>query len=477
MSLINQLVMRRYAILLIAILLPLHIYAKRYVYPEYSLSQIQQIINESDHIIFTEGVYNVDDNTYLIVQSNKRLTFESGSRVDFINTRAKQFESVFNIQGDNVVFEGLCFTSSSRCSRSVYGNGPRDGFSSLCTVIMIKGNNIVIKDCKFYNAEIAVSVSRGDHIELDNLYGECAQTVFATRCNNLKISNLNSIITTNDVGKLDHHIYIKGDCKNIDVVDSHFVGGPSYAIQISGDYSDPSISPKNVMIKNVELTETAMGLCVDQGYSDVFVSKMKAIGIANQDNSNFLTNRGGNVEIVNSDILNFNFIESETISVKGTKKGSTYFKNCNFTFGKQDVTAFMLYYLDELWVKKCTFYYCKSPIYDGFIVRTDPNKNLVSFIELCGNKFYLDSINKSCFRLRTASTTMNVYDNQFFNWTFKGGSMYSKDSIKDINFRDNSAIHVFEDAIENNCIYKKIRKSKIAKAYRKYSKINAVYNN
>ncbi len=469
MSLINQLFMRRYAILLIAILLPLHIYAKRYVYPEYSLSQIQQIINESDHIIFTKGVYNVDDNTYLIVQSNKKLTFESGSRVDFINTRAKQYESVFNIQGDNVVFEGLCFTSSSRCSRSVYGNGPRDGFSSLCTVIMIKGNNIVIKDCKFYNAEIAVSVSRGDHIELDNLYGECAQTVFATRCNNLKISNLNSIITTTDVGKLDHHIYIKGDCKNIDVVDSHFVGGPSYAIQISGDYSDPSISPKNVMIRSVELTETAMGLCVDLGYSDVSVYKMKATGVAELGNSFFLTNRGGNVEILNSDISNFNYIESETISIKGDKKGSTYFKKCDFQFLLPNTTAFMLYYLDRLLVEKCSFYYCSTPIHDGFIVRTDPKKDFVPYIELRDNKFYMDSINKSCFRVRTTSTTMNVLNNHFYNWTIQGGSLLSKDSIKKINFDANYAIYNFQDAKDNQCRFKKIRKAKINKASKKYN--------
>lgn len=465
--------MRRYAILLIAILLPLHICAKGYVRPDYSLSQIQQIINESDHIIFTKGVYNLDDNSPLLVQSNKKLTFESGARVYFKNTRSRQYESIFNIQGDNVVFEGLCFASASRCSRSVYGNGPRDGFSSLCTVIIIKGNNIVVKNCRFYNAEIAVSVSNGDHIELDNLYGECAQTVFVTRCNNLKISNLNSIITTNDVGKLDHHIYIKGDCKNIDVVDSHFVGGPSYAIQISGDYSDPSISPKNVMIKNVELTETAMGLCVDLGYSDVSVYKMKATGVAELGNSFFLTNRGGNVEILNSDISNFNYIESETISIKGDNKGSSYFKKCDFKFLQPNATAFMLYYLDRLLVEKCSFYYFNSAVHDGFIVRTDPNKDFVPYIELRDNKFYMDSINKSCFRVRTTSTTMNVLNNHFYNWTSQGGSLLSKDSIKKINFDANYAIDNFQDAKDNQCQFKKIRKSRINKANRLYSRVKS----
>ena len=162
--------MRKSFLFLITILLPIYVYAtgRAYVYPDYPIQKIQQIIDESDHIIFRKGVYNVDDNTSWFVKSNKKLTFESGSRLDFTNTRAKQYESLFNIQGDNVVFEGLCFTSSSRCSRSVYGNGPRDGFSSLCTVIMIKGNRVVIKDCKFYNAEIAVSVSQGDHIKLLN---------------------------------------------------------------------------------------------------------------------------------------------------------------------------------------------------------------------------------------------------------------------------------------------------------------------
>lgn len=465
--------MRKSFLFLITILLPICVYAtgRAYVYPDYPIQKIQQIIDESDHIIFRKGVYNVNDNTSWFVKSNKKLTFESGSRLDFTNTRAKQYESLFNIQGDNVVFEGLCFTSSSRCSRSVYGNGPRDGFSSLCTVIMIKGNNVVIKDCKFYNAEISVSISRGDNIKLDNLYGECAQTVYATRCNNLKISNLTSVITTNDVGKLDHHIYLKGNCNNIEVINSHFRGGPSYAIQVSGDYSDPSISPKNVLISNVDVSESSMGLCVDLGYSNVIVSNMKATGVADQGNSFFLTNRGGDVKVVNSDISNFNYVESETISIKGDIKGSTYFKKCNFTFSTSDVTAFVLYYLDSLLVEKCSFYYCDSPTYDGFIVRTDPNKNFVSNIELRNNKFYMDAITKSCFRVRTASTTMDISDNQFYNWTNQGGTLLSKDTINNIECYANSAIEIFPDIIGSQCTFKKIHKGKINKAVKRYNRI------
>jgi len=467
--------MRRYAILLIAISLPLHICAKGYVYPEYSLSQIQQIINESDHIIFTKGVYNVNDNTSLIVKSNKKLTFQVGSRVDFTNTRAKQYESIFNIQGDNVIFDGLCFTSSSRCSRAVYGNGPRDGFSSLCTVIMIKGDNIIIKNSKFYNAEIAVSVSHGNKIVLDNLYGECAQTIFATRCNNLKIRNLNSVISTNDVGKLDHHIYLKGNCSNINIVDSHFIGGPSYAIQISGDYSDPSISPKNVVISNVELSQTRMGLCVDLGYSNVFVSKMRATGDADNGNSFFLTNRGGDVKISNSTISNFNYIESETISIKGDKKGNSYFRKCDFQFLTPNVTAFILYYLDRLLVEKCSFYFCDSPIYDGFIVRTDPSKNFVLDLEFSHNKFYMYDINKSCFRVRTPLTKMNVFNNEFYNWSPSSGTFLTKDSLKEINCNANSVIEAFPDVLVNQYNFKNIRKAKINIAIRHFKRIKSRY--
>lgn len=447
--------------------MPICVYAtgRAYVYPDYPIQKIQQIIDESDHIIFRKGVYNVDDNTSWFVKSNKKLTFESGSRLDFTNTRAKQYESLFNIQGDNVVFEGLCFTSSSRCSRSVYGNGPRDGFSSLCTVIMIKGNRVVIKDCRFYNAEIAVSVSKGDHIKLLNLYGECAQTVFATRCNNLKISNLTSIVTTNDVGKLDHHIYIKGNCNNIDICNSYLSGGPSYAIQISGDYSNPSIAPQNVVIKNVELHESVMGLCVDQGYSNVAVSNMIATGVAVQGNSFFLTNRGGDVTILNSAISNFNYIESETISIPGDKKGSSYFKNCKFNFYTQNVTAFILYYLDCLSVEKCSFYYCCSPIYDGFIVRTDSIKNCVSHMQFHDNQFYINSAKSSCFRIPSASTTMKVFNNTFFNWSPSGGIFFSKDSVGDIRIKDNSSLHEFADS---TVTFKKIRKFKVIRACKVY---------
>lgn len=465
--------MRKCFLLLISILLPICAFAtgRAYVYPDYPIAKIQQIIDESDHIIFRKGVYNVDDNTSWLVKSDKKLTFESGSRLDFTNTRAKQYESLFNIQGDNVAFEGLCFTSSSRCSRSVYGNGPRDGFSSLCTVIMIKGNKVVIKDCKFYNAEIAVSVSQGDHIKLLNLYGECAQTVYATRCNNLKISNLTSVITTNDVGKLDHHIYLKGNCNNIEVINSHFRGGPSYAIQVSGDYSDPSISPKNVLISNVDVSESSMGLCVDLGYSNVIVSNMKATGVADQGNSFFLTNRGGDVKVVNSDISNFNYVESETISIKGDKKGSSYFKNCNFKFLLPNSTAFFLYYLDRLCVEKCSFFYFEPPLHDGFIVRTDPSKDFVPYIEFCDNKFYMDAVTRSCFRVRTLSTSMSVSSNQFYNWTNQEGTLLSIDSVHHIKFDANSSVEIYPDVVENNVQFKAITKTKNTKASKKYKRI------
>ena len=436
--------MRRYAILLIAILLPLHICAKRYVYPEYSLSQIQQIINESDHIIFRKGVYNVDDNTSWFVKSNKKLTFESGSRLDFTNTRAKQYESLFNIQGDNVVFEGLCFTSSSRCSRSVYGNGPRDGFSSLCTVIMIRGNNVKVLNSNIKNAEIAVSISSGNDIVINNLHGECAQTIFAYNCHNLFITNINSILTTNDVGDLDHHIYLKADCRKVKISNSHFIGGPSYAIQISGDYSNPSICPKGIKISNLVIEKSIRGVCVDLAHSDVTIYNVRASGVASsRGESFFLANRGGSVRILNSNFSDFNFIELETIAIKTFKKGSSIFKNCSFCFESEYVSAFSLYYLDELVVNNCDFYYYKTSLYDGFIARTNPDTQGVSMINIRNNSFYFNGISKSCFRFPTSLTKVYINNNNFYSWDIVKGRLLSSDSNNQAYILNNCSSSIF----------------------------------
>lgn len=461
--------MRKCFLFLISILLPICAFAtgRAYVYPDYPIAKIQQIIDESDHIIFRKGVYNVDDNTSWLVKSNKKLTFESGSRLDFTNTRAKQYESLFNIQGDNVVFEGLCFTSSSRCSRSVYGNGPRDGFSSLCTVIRIRGSKVRIMRCKFYNAEIALSIARGNHIKITDIYAESAQTIYATNCNNLIVDNLSSVIVSSDVSRLDHHIYLKGKCANIEISNSHFQGGPSFAIQVSGDYSDPSKCPKDIMISNVLLTNTKRGICVDLAYSDVYVSKIKAFGLDNHGDSYFLSNRGGTVRIVNSEISNFNYIESETVSIDGKVKGSSSFINCAFKFLTSNSTAFLLYYLDSLLVENCSFLYYLPSDSGGFIIRTDPYKNYVSKINFCANTIYTKEANQPYFRIRSTPTIINIHKNEFYNWGFNSNTLFSKDSVGEQSFIMNYSINAFPDISDN---FEIMRKARIKRASKKYNK-------
>ena len=39
-------------------------------------------------------------------------------------------------------------------------------------------------------------------------------------------------------------------------------------------------------------------------------------------------------------------------------------------------------------------------------------------------------VNKSCFRVRTPLTKMNVFNNEFYNWSPSSGTFLTKDSLK-----------------------------------------------
>lgn len=335
---------------------------------------IQNAINASEEVYFPKGYYLVNDTKCIIIPSGRKLIFDKDAVIVYTSTKHMQFESVFHVQGDNVKIQGLNFASDDWYNRSVYGNGARDGVSSLVTVVMIHGNNVKVLNSSINNADIGISIAKGNNIVIDGLKAQCSQTIYANHCSNVMIQNVESTLLTDKVSRLDHHIYFKSDCEDIIVRKCILIGGSSFALQFSGDYSNPSICPKNVKISDVTIREAKCGVVIDAAHTNLILNDIKAFGLASCiSDSFFLSNRGGTIIVNKSVISGYNYIESETLIVANDEGNVVNFNRCQFDFTDSNACAFVMYANHSLTVTKCRFNYAAGSMFDGFLLTSNNN--------------------------------------------------------------------------------------------------------
>ncbi len=321
---------------------------------------------------------------------------------------------MFYIKGSDVCIDGLRFESYDYLPRNSIDANNRSGYSSLSTVIMADGDNLMLNNISISNAEFGFFLS-GNSISLQNIYVSASQPLYAVDCNNLSLTNFDSSISSLQSSLFDHHIYLKGNCNSVKIENCYLQGGRTFAIQLSANYNETDVCPRCILICNSSIIDSAKCIVIDEGNTDVICDNLYCKGNGIDSLSCFASNRGGLLLVKNSIINNYTIIEQDKVKHHAKKRGESVYESCKFYFHRDNVYAFDLSCLDSLRVNKCEMNFSEHILNKGFIVQATGGHDAVGLISLHDNEFYMTQALDPYFIIKSKSTKVFITDNKFYN--------------------------------------------------------------